>query len=155
VLSFSWLMLYMLTIALTEIWLVPWDIWSEPVRPPVGTWQRTVNDFFEGGVGAQLVGVSLIAGSMFSILIRLLRGDQRTLAPWIWASYNLIFFTACLVTLLVANSLPLNNSLPIVEQIGYGRTWPGVFMLLVGGAVLLAIQFRMAYKRRPAAQPEP
>lgn len=48
----SWFFAYIWLMALTEGVLVPWD--TTTIRPPHGNWQRTVNDFFEAGIGAYL-----------------------------------------------------------------------------------------------------
>ena len=49
----SSLMLSYLFSALTLLALVPWD--TAIARPEIGTWQRTVNDFFEGRFGENVV----------------------------------------------------------------------------------------------------
>jgi hypothetical protein len=41
-------------LAATEGWLVPWDCVHVSLRPPLGTWERTINDFFEGPPGSFL-----------------------------------------------------------------------------------------------------
>jgi hypothetical protein len=58
-LLFSWFACYLWIMAMTEGWGAPWDTTS--IRPPVGHWQRTINDFFESGVGMFLPTVIFLA----------------------------------------------------------------------------------------------
>jgi len=50
----SWFVIFMMIAAVTEGGLAPWD--TTRFRPPLGAWERTLNDFFEGGLGARLGG---------------------------------------------------------------------------------------------------
>ncbi len=52
--GFSWLLLFFSFHLITEFVLVPWD--TAVVRPEVGTWQRSLNDFFEVAPGSLLLG---------------------------------------------------------------------------------------------------
>ncbi|MCB9137363.1 MAG: hypothetical protein H6642_03315 [Caldilineaceae bacterium] len=62
-LLFSWFACYLWIMAMTEGWGAPWD--TAPIRPPIGYWQRTVNDFFESGMGAYLPAALFLTISVF------------------------------------------------------------------------------------------
>ena len=51
-LIFSWFACYLWIMGMTEGWEAPWD--TAPIRPPIGHWQRSINDFFESGIGVYL-----------------------------------------------------------------------------------------------------
>jgi hypothetical protein len=148
-LASGWWALMVLTSALTELWLVPWDTWAEPIRPPHGTWQRGLNDFFEGGVGARLPAMILIASGLFALLMRLRAGEWPLLAVWTVASANLLVIVICIL------ALPLVDMLQPVaaEQIGYTSTWPGILVLVLSSVMLLSLG--RYHVKRHAAEPDP
>ena len=134
-LALSWWGLLGVVGMLTEIWLVPWDTWGEPVRPPAGTWQRAVNDFFESGLGAHLPAIVLIGSSALVLLARLRAGSRLAYALWSVAAADLLVLVAELAMLPVVGIF--HPSSP--EQIGYGYTWPGILSLILSCVVLLAL----------------
>jgi hypothetical protein len=73
--------LFAWVLALTEIGLVPYDTVGEPVRPPIGTLARTVNDFFESGAGAFAPAILLLAGSLITLAARMRIAPGRMLRP--------------------------------------------------------------------------
>lgn len=62
ILLFLWLALFWLLNLFTESTLVPWD--TSIVRPEVGTWQRTINDFFERSPGQYALSFAIVLLSM-------------------------------------------------------------------------------------------
>jgi lysylphosphatidylglycerol synthetase-like protein (DUF2156 family) len=61
-LLFSWFVCYLWMMALTEGWGAPWDLTT--IRPPVGHWQRSINDFFESGIGMFLPTIVFLTISL-------------------------------------------------------------------------------------------
>jgi hypothetical protein len=57
-LLFLWFVLFSLFTLFTEFTLVPWD--TSIVRPEVGTWQRTINDFFERSPGQYALSILVV-----------------------------------------------------------------------------------------------
>jgi hypothetical protein len=58
ILLFLWFALFTLFTIFTEFTLVPWD--TSIVRPEIGTWQRTVNDFFERSPGQYALSIPIV-----------------------------------------------------------------------------------------------
>ena len=63
----TWYFICLMLLAGTESWLAPWD--TLRFRPPVGTWERTINDFFEGSPGYLFVSSCLSVWPFFGMLI--------------------------------------------------------------------------------------
>ncbi|NJL54325.1 hypothetical protein HC928_03435 [bacterium] len=64
VLLISWITLFYLVNVLTEVTLVPYDTMPISERPPIGTWQRTLNDFFERPPANYLPSIVFLAASL-------------------------------------------------------------------------------------------
>lgn len=112
----AWYLLYLCLMAITESWLVPWDTWSEPIRPPLGAPARTINDFFESGVGSYLPAVIVVAVSLGLFVYKAaFSKTNRVLLPWLFAGFNFIFVLSSLVLALVGNW-------PICGCLNRGRT---------------------------------
>lgn len=56
-LSVCWLAIFFVLTFITELTLAPWD--TAIHRPEVGTWQRTLNDFFETAPGYYAISIPL------------------------------------------------------------------------------------------------
>lgn len=59
---------------------------------------------------------------------------------------HLIFCTFCLTAIMVVDSQNVAAGPVSLQDIGYGRTWPGMFVLLVSGSLLVASQLRIAWR---------
>jgi MFS family permease len=151
-LALSWWGVLVVVNFLTEIWLVPWDTWAEPVRPPVGAWQRAVNDFFESGIGARLPALMLIGSGALALLARLRAGYRTDFAPWLITTANLLVILVGLAVLVVTGQS--RPSTP--EEIGYRYTWPGILTLILSCAGLIAlIKPRAVERMAPTKDPAP
>lgn len=131
---------------MTESWLVPWDLWGEPVRPPVGTFSRSVNDFFESGLGSYLPAliITVVSLSLFIVKATFLK-RKRILLPWLFAISNFIFLLSSLVLAFVGwqlGDLWLSQPRPEID-LGYHRTWPMIVMTMILLAFLLITQARV------------
>lgn len=142
----AWFLISFFMLAATEGWLVPWDCVHVSLRPPLGTWQRTANDFFEGPPGSFLPALGFVLVSVALFLVGTLRTRRRTLLPWALAATNLAFVLADVLLLDVADRLPilrLPEPRPAID-VGYYRTWPAIVVMIVLVAVLFLVQARMA-----------
>lgn len=142
----TWYLLYLWLMAMTEGWLVPWDTWSEPIRPPVGTPTRTINDFFESGFGSYLPAVVVVTASVGLFLCKVAFSKTNgLLLPWLFAGFNFIFFLGSLVSAFVGwrlTDLWLPQPRPDID-VGYHRTWPMIAMTMILVAFLLIIQAKV------------
>lgn len=142
----TWCFLFVWVAAMTEGWLVPWDCLCAADRPPLGTWQRIANDFFEVPPGSVLPALLFIGvgGSIFAI--RAARSTNRALVPWAFAASYGVFFLVQIILVLSAHRLPdlwLPQPRPPLD-VGYYRTWPAILITTVLASVLFLVQCRMA-----------
>ncbi len=147
----AWFLISFFILAATEAWLVPWDCVHVSLRPAVGTWERTANDFFEGPPGSFLPALGLVLVSVALLLVGTLRTRRRTLLPGALAATNLAFVLADILLLDVADRLPilrLPEPRPAID-VGYYRTWPAILITAVLVFVLFLMQAKMAIGGKP------
>lgn len=142
----GWLLLFLTLTILTEFILVPWDTAIE--RPEVGTWQRTLNDFFETSPGqwsisVPLTGLSILAG------VGVLR--RKPEAGWRLAVVNLICVAVLWGAFLLAAML--NNWLHPYPPVLYDPTYHGYYRSIVPGLAVLGVcALWLLWQRRATAQ---
>lgn len=85
----SWLVLLIMVMAMTEIYLVPWDTAGNP--PPLGTMARTVNDFFESEPGSLIPACLVILSSVGFFIAGLAqkRGSNIIRLAWLFGLSNM------------------------------------------------------------------
>lgn len=145
----TWFWLFLWIAVMTEASLVPWDIM--PGRPPVGTWQRAVNDFFGALPGAYLpsgITVAASAGIFYARSLRL-AWLERILLIWAFAVTNIGFILIqgalwVVIGRLVGYRLPT----PPGGDAGYHRTWPDIVVALLLLVLLLMVQARIRVGHR-------
>jgi hypothetical protein len=139
-LAVSWSWLHFFLRLATWGLLVPWE---QAPPPPIGTWERAVNDFFSAPPGSELPATLVVSMSVLIFLVPLVRTRPPSLVPWYFAASNAGFLVLHLWFLVVLASLIDPNSGP-----GFQRTWPGI--LETGGLVvaLLALQARVGSRAR-------
>lgn len=144
---FSWFLCYLSIIGMTEGWGAPWDI--APVRPPLGHWQRTINDFFESGTGAYLPTAIFLLASVCIYIFMLIRIQSLHTVSVIVSFSNIAALTAMLVIGLLFQSLFIDipAHLTTSDWLYYGdfqREWPLSLMALLIFTALLWFQLFMA-----------
>lgn len=147
----AWFLSTFFILVATEAWLVPWDCVHVSLRPPLGSWERTVNDFFEGPPGSFLPALGFMLVSVALFLVGTLRTRRRTLLPGALAATNLAFVLADVLLLDVADRLPIRRlpePRPLID-VGYHRTWPAVLITAVLALGLFLVQARMAIGGKP------
>lgn len=137
----------------TEAMLAPWDQWGN-LRPPTGTWQRELNDFFDREPNYYLPGIAIIAVNLVLLLkgmARSVTGEIRYHLPLAFALTNLAFLVSSFLSIFILYPLPdlwLPQPRPTID-VGYHRTWPA---LLVTGALLVGLfwwEWRLGSPSRP------
>jgi len=141
----TWYFLFMYVAAMTEGWLVPWDCWPASERPPLGTWARTVNDFFEIPPGSILPGVVVVTISAGIFLSRTSRATKRTLLPLAFATTNLLLLVVDVFLVAVAHQLPDLWRAP--NDIGYHQTWPSILVTTILLSALFVVQLKIDIER--------
>lgn len=146
----TWCFLGLMILAATEGSLVPWDCICASERPPLGTWERTVNDFFEVLPGSILPGSVFIVVSASVFVARVARTKNRVLLPWSFAATNVIFFLVDSFLVIRAHQLSdlwLPQPRPPLD-VGYHRTWPAILVWSVLLVVLFVVQSKAPVERK-------
>ena len=99
-LLFSWMVIFFILMVLTEFTLSPWD--TAIHQPEIGTWQRTLNDFFQREPG------NLLFASLLVIMSMALTRRSQAYSLAVIALGNLIF--AALVMGLFSAAATVNNA---------------------------------------------
>jgi len=122
----------------TRGWLAPWSQVPDHLRPAVGTWQRTVNDFFAESPGAALPAWLVLVISVTLFVRRLLRSQERRLLLLEFATLNTLFVLVDLALVVPAHLLAdLLLEQPLPEgDVGYHHTWLAI-VVTVGLLVML------------------
>lgn len=134
----------------TEAHLAPWDSVASEYRPAAGTWQATLNLFFERGPGSYVFSVLMTGFSLYMTLQISRRRWQRLLQVLIG---NLLMIGLLVIQPMVYH--PLNNlifgdlyGLQYAERVaayGYARSVIPFGMFLVTVVVWLAWQRRLMH----------
>jgi len=149
-LIFSWCACYLCIMGLTEGWGAPWDLTS--IRPPIGHWQRTINDFFESGIGVYLPTALFLMTSLLLYFLTLVRTRAVRTTSLIFGITNL----AALITLLII-------TIPIIQMFlinvpthltpedwsywgDFRREWPLTLIALLLFTGLFLIQPYLAHR---------
>ncbi|MBZ0292956.1 MAG: hypothetical protein K8L99_10375, partial [Anaerolineae bacterium] len=126
-LLFSWLVLLFVFMLFTELILAPWD--STLVRPEIGTWQRTLNDFFETAPGNLTFAVPLLLAAIWL-------SRRRLSNQWMQAAINLGFVVLLWILMLAA--FMLNNALFPYPPVTYDPTYAGYHRSVLPFTVMMA-----------------
>ena len=142
-LAISWIVLFYFLLALTEGWGAPWD--TSPIRPPEGYWQRTLNDFFERGIGAYLPALLVCALAIWLFWRTLQRTHHLMVTAWVYATTNLaglvLFVIITIPIVIVVQRVP--GSLTPADWAYYGdfrREWPLTVVSIIAFATLFRLQ---------------
>ena len=122
----SWLAVFWILAFLTELILVPWD--TAITRPAVGTWQRTVNDFFETPPGSYIIPALLLAGSMSVVF------HSRQRPWWRFALLNLVFSVGSFGLFVI--TAMINNAVFPHPPVLYEPSYRGYYRSIIPGLVI-------------------
>jgi hypothetical protein len=135
----TWGLIGLWLVVVTESWLTPWD--TVRTRPPIGTWSRMLNDFFEGGVGAVAPALLVLLASIAIYGLGLSKRQRTTNFTWKFSTVNLIYMLLTVGLSAWARQTSFAGSpqfLPISE-IGYHLFLPALLVtaiLLIGWFVI-------------------
>lgn len=137
-LVFSWLVLFWLVEFDTDL-LAPYDTTPLANRPPWGTWQRDLSDFFQDPPGSVIPALLIVGISIVLLVIALGRTpgsfNVRIRLLLSFALSNLVIVAAMFFSGFVVADLPLE----IAPYPGYGWT----LKFLVPDILLLALLFAL------------
>lgn len=156
-LAATWYVLFIVTAAMVESLLVPWDLVYVEDRPPLGSWDRTVNDFFEGQPGSVLPSGAIIAASAGLFVLRARRAARRDRLAVVFAATNLLSLPMSLLLMNVgyAISSQLFPQPHVPFDVGFHRTaFPAVAAALAFTGLLIAqSRLKGRYLEAPNSRP--
>jgi hypothetical protein len=162
----TWGIIYFIHLLFTEFTLVPWD--TAIVRPEVGNLARTLNDFFEAGIGAFLPSIASLAINIW-LLGRMIRHRR-------WRMHQMLAYNAMLITLLplfwifatmINNWLfPFQTTIGEATPYGYHRSVLPLLVYVISMTVWIRTQLHLtrdlrkrkhhdiAFERLATAEPD-
>lgn len=123
----TWVVIFLVVVMITEFTLAPWDTAIE--RPEVGTWQRTLNDFFERTPGNMSLAALLIVASVLTL--------RRTPARFQLVAGNLIFAGLLFSVFMIAALV--NNAVFPYPPVAYDPTFRGYHRSVIPGLAVLLV----------------
>lgn len=146
-LIFSWLTCYTWTMLITEGWGAPWD--TAPLRPPDGYWQRSINDFFESGIGMYLPTAIFLAISVLLYVRALLYTRDIGTTSFIFGVTNLVAMLVLMVIVALMNTFLVRTPANLTPQDwsywgDLRREWPLTLVALVWFSGLFVVQSRLS-----------
>lgn len=155
ILGGTWLVIFMMIAAVTEGGLAPWD--TTRFRPSLGSWERMLNDFFEGGLGSILPAIIIVGLSVLLYYFSHKNSSTaRSLLTWGFVFWNVLFIVLSSNAVVMATNL--NNSFlpqsPVMDM-GYHRTWPALAITVSSSLFLLCVHFVTAYVAKHKDQVKP
>ena len=141
----TWCLAWVWCMAMTEGWLAPWD--TAPVRPPLGTWTRAINDYFETSPGAYLPATLFVGANALWLAVCLRRATNKSWLLFVFAITNFIFVIVATFGAILAHQLPdlwLPQPRPLFD-FGFHRTWPAIVTTVAWVLVLFRLQGRWSF----------
>lgn len=128
----TWAFILFILAMFTEFIMAPWD--TAITQPDIGTWQRTLNDFFDLGPGQWLVATAVVLGNVY-VAIRLWL--KRNRLPWRFIVNNALFVWLLFPLMMLA--FRLNNVIFPYPDVLYDPNYRGYHLSVIPGTVALAV----------------
>jgi uncharacterized BrkB/YihY/UPF0761 family membrane protein len=150
-LVFSWFACYLCIMGMTEGWGAPWD--TAPIRPPIGHWQRSVNDFFESGIGMYLPTAVFLAISLLLYTRTLVRTRAVRTTSLVFGVTNLVALIALIVIVISIQVFLIRTPAHLTPEDwsywgDFRREWPLTLIALLLFTGLFLIQPYLAHRLR-------
>lgn len=148
ILIVTWFFLFFFIKGIVEMLLVPWDTIQVQFRPEIGTWERSLNDFFEAGIGAVLPSIIFIIGSLVMFIFRFKKEKEKDQLFYLFSFLNFLFFLFLILLGYIGNyitSLWLSDELFLVA--GYHKTWFSIAMVFTAYIALFLAQAKISIKK--------
>ena len=128
----AWIAWFYVLTFLTQLTFTPWD--GAIDWPAVGTWQRTLNDFFAGDPGRLIISVPMIVFSIYLTLSALRRNPEKLVRI---TGLAVLFIPVLLLVWLV--SVLSNNALHPYPPVEYDPNYRGFHLTIIPGIALIAL----------------
>ena len=145
----SWIILFWWMTLFTEAFLVPWYCCGVEALPSLGTWQRTINDFFAGSPGRYLPSIGLITVNAYLLVVRLARARTKAWIPIVFFLANILLLAG---DIFVTNISWMLSNWIVGSRVGgidagFHRTWYGIAFHLVFWAMFFAFLARANFRK--------
>ncbi len=138
----TWFFIINFLNTLTEMLFVPWDTVQVQLRPEIGTWERSLNDFFEAGIGAVLFSAVFVMVSLINLAVRFKKEKQKDQLLYLFSFLNFSFFVfIILIAYIDKYVVGFFLSDEVLNEVGYKRNIFSIFAFL---ALLLTLFFAQA-----------
>lgn len=149
VLIFSWFACYLWIMGMTEGWGAPWD--TTTIRPPIGHWQRTINDFFESGIGVYLPTAGFLAISLLLYTRTLVRTRAVRTTSLVFGVTNLVALIGLIVIVIPIQIFLIRTPAYLTPENwsywgDFRREWPLTLIALLLFTGLFLIQPYLAHR---------
>ncbi len=131
---------------------VPWDDFGD-LRPPVGTWERSTNDFFDVlfdiPLGSTLPLSGLIGISVAILLMGMDRSQDKEVVPFFLSLFNILHFAFLFLSVFIGRQLPLlwlARPRPEID-LGYHRSWPAIVLTIAVTVLIFLLEYRFVTKK--------
>jgi hypothetical protein len=128
----AWIAWFFVLTFLTQLTFTPWD--GAIDWPAVGTWQRTLNDFFATDPGRLIISVPAILLSIYQTG-SILRHQPDKLNRWIALSW--LFIPVLLLVWYL--SVSLNNALHPYPPVMYDPNYRGFHLTIIPGITIIGV----------------
>lgn len=155
ILIFSWFACYLWIMGMTEGWGAPWD--TTPIRPPIGHWQRSINDFFESGIGMYLPTAIFLTISLLMYIRTLISTQAIRTASFVFGITNFIALVALIAIVVPIQIFLIHTPTYLTPEDwsywgGFRREWPLTLMALVLFVSLFLVQPRLVRRLMKAGE---
>ena len=146
-LIFSWFACYLWIMLITEGWGAPWD--TSPIRPPIGHWQRSINDFFESGIGMYLPTVIFLTISLLIYIRTLIHTQAVQATSFVFGITNLIALAALIAIVIPIQIFLIRTPAYLTPEDwsywgDFTRKWPLTLVAVMLFTGLFLVQPRLA-----------
>lgn len=128
----AWIAWFYVLTFFTELTFVPWD--GALHWPEVGTWQRTLNDFFATDPGRLIISIPMILMSVYLAITALRRNP---LALTRITGFSILFIPVLILVWLVA--VYINNAVHPYPPVAYDPNYRGFHLTIIPGVAIIGL----------------
>jgi hypothetical protein len=134
----TWIALQRFVELVADALLSPWDTTRLDQRPPLGSWQRTINDAFEFPPAPMLAGIGILAASVLIFRWRAARTPSGRGLPVLFALTTAAYLVSCLTLIFSGAPIGLLGPRPMdAGPVGFNVPVLSLQGLILGAMLLL------------------
>ncbi|MEO8610536.1 MAG: hypothetical protein ABI690_21750 [Chloroflexota bacterium] len=128
----AWIAWFFVLTFLTQLTFTPWD--GAIDWPALGTWQRTLNDFFASDPGRLIISIPMIIVSIYLTRSTLRRNPEKRIRI-----IGLLWLFIPMLLLAWYGSVSLNNALHPYPPVMYDPNYRGFHLTIIPGITLIGL----------------